>query len=106
MASAAAVDARTWRQARLVRRYRVQPSAWRLTVRRRPRSRASRLFRIGMVVVAAWVSVWAVASVAYAGNELDAMLDALVVAQLTSGGFTFAHAPGTRPEPLTILVRG
>src|SRR5262249_6948929 len=69
-------------------------------------SRASRLFRIGMVVVAAWVSVWAVASVAYAGDAVDAMLDALVVAQLTSGGFTFAHAPGTRPEPLTILVRG
>lgn len=41
-----------------------------------------------------------------ADNELEAMLDAIVVAQMPSGGWTFAHAPGARAEPLTILVRG
>jgi hypothetical protein len=61
------------------------------------------LKRIGMLAVV----LWATASAAYAaGDELEAMLDAVVAAQLPSGGWTFGHAPGARPEPLTILVRG
>jgi hypothetical protein len=58
---------------------------------------------IGMLAIV----LWATASVAgAAGDEIEAMLDAVVAAQLPSGGFSFAHAAGARPEPLTILVRG
>ena len=53
------------------------------------------------------LACFGLASATYAASdELETMLDAIVAAQMPSGGWTFAHAPGTQPEPLTILVRG
>src|SRR6185369_6529862 len=37
--------------------------------------------------------------------DLDHELDALVASQRGAGGWTFASAPGTRPEPFTLVVR-
>jgi hypothetical protein len=46
----------------------------------------------------------ALSGVAHAG-DVAASLDALVALQRPAGGWTFASAPGARPEPFTLVVK-
>jgi hypothetical protein len=57
------------------------------------------------VVAAALALAAALPRVAGGADALDAELRALVADQRPAGGWTFASAPGTRPEPFTLIVR-